>query len=276
MNRAVLGRVLVGVGVAGALATLVGTIIGVVLLGAVDRSLRDSVVVTADALEALQAAVEVADVLVDDVSSTLFDAALASRAAAGGADAAVEVLDGAADVTGDQVAGSLAAVEDSLPALIDVAGVIDSTLSALDRLPIGPTYDPDVAFDDALRGVEAELDGLPEALRAQAVLLRDGAVELGDVGRSAAFVADDLEELARSLRDAGDVLGEVRSTATDASGVLEESTAGLTGGTATLRVLSAVSGAALTVGQLVLAAVGWWLLDPERFVPLLGAPPADD
>lgn len=271
-RRALLGRVLVVAGAVGLVATTAGTVLGLVVLGELDRSLQDSVTVTADAVTALATTVEVADVVVDDAASALFDAGLAASAAADGAGAAVDVLAGAADVTGRDVAPSLAAVEDALPALVDVAAVIDGTLGALDRLPVGPTYDPDVPFDDALREVQAELDGLPESLEEQADLLRTGATELSDVERAATFLAEDLETLSRSLREAGATLEDVARTADDAATVLADGSRGLGGGVASARVLVGVAGTALAVGQLLPLLGGWFLLDPERVRTFLAAP----
>lgn len=270
-RRTLLGRVLVGAGAVGFVGALLATVVGFRLLSALDRSLADSVEVTAAAVDALAATVEVADELTGEVAGTLSDAALASSAAAGGAEAAVEVLDTAADVTGQDVAGSLAAVEEALPPLIDVAGVIDSTLRTLDRLPVGPTYDPDVPFDVALRDVERSLDGVPETLVEEAELLRDGADELADVGRAARFLADDLQELATTLRAAGTVLDDVTATATEAARVLDEGTSGLAGGLDSARVLVVVLGLAGAVGQLAPLGAGLWLLDPERIARLLEA-----
>ena len=273
MTRAtLLGRTLLVAGVVGLLTTTAGTALGLVVLGDLSRTLQDSVGVTADAVAALSATVDVADDVVDATASTLFDAALAAAAAADGTAAAVDVLEGAADVTGGEVASSLAAVQATLPALVDVAAVIDGTLGALDRLPVGPSYDPDVPFDTALREVEAELDGLPESLREQADLLRDGATELGDVERSASFLAEDLEELSRRLREAGTTLDEVSRTAEVAAAVLDDGSAGLDAGLVSARVLVGVGGTALAVGQLLPLLAGWYLLDPARVRSMLAAP----
>lgn len=280
MRRTTVARSLLAIGAVGSTATLVATGVGMLVLADLDRSLAASVTVTADAVDALADTVAVADDLVGEVAGTLADAGLAARAASGGMDASVDVLEGAADVTDEDVASSLAAVQDALPALVDVAAVIDTTLGALDRLPVGPTYDPDVAFDDAVRSLQRELDGLPEALQLQAGLLRDGAVELRDVQRSADFLADDLDELSRDLRDAREVLDTVATTARDAARVLDEDVAGLAGGITTARVLLVVAGVSLALGQLVPVGAGWLLLRPDRLSRLLeadggGAPHAD-
>lgn len=270
MNRRMLvGRALVGAGTVGFVAALLATVVGVRFLGTLDRSLADSVEVTTAAVEALSSTVEIADELTDEVAGTLSDAALASSAAAGGAEASVAVLRGAADVTGQDVAGSLAAVEAALPALVDVAGVIDSTLATLDRLPLGPTYDPPVPFDEALREVQRELDGMPETLAEEAELLRDGADELADVGRAARFLAEDLDELATALRDAGAVLDDVAATAEDAALVLDEGSGGLAGGIGSARVLVVVLGVAGAIGQVAPFGIGLWLLEPDRVARLL-------
>lgn len=270
-RRTLLGRVLVGAGAVGFAAALLATVVGFRLLGTLDRSLTDSVEVTAAAVDALAATVEVADELTGEVAATLADASLAASAAAGGAEAAVEVLDTAAEITGEDVAGSLAAVEDALPALIDVAGVIDSTLRTLDRLPLGPTYDPRVPFDDALREVQRELDGVPETLTEEAELLRDGADELADVGRAARLLAEDLDELAATLRDAGAVLDDVAATAEEAARVLDEGTSEVGAGLTGARVLVVVLGVAGAIGQVVPFGMGLWLLDPERIARVLEA-----
>lgn len=270
-RRTLAGRMLVGAGAVGFVGALLASVIGLRLLGSLDRSLADSVEVTAAAVDALAATVEVADELTHEVAGTLSDAALASASAAGGAEAAVEVLDSAADVTGEDVAGSLAAVEDALPALVDVAGVIDTTLGTLDRLPLGPTYDPPVPFDDALREVQRQLDGVPETLVEEAELLRDGADELADVGRAARFLSEDLQELATTLRAAGEVLDDIAATADEAARVLEEGTSGLTTGLTSARVLVVVLGVAGAIGQIAPLGIGLWLLDPERIARLLDA-----
>lgn len=59
-RRTLAGRVLVGAGAAGFVGALLASVIGVRLLGSLDRSLADSVKVTAAAEDALAATVDVA------------------------------------------------------------------------------------------------------------------------------------------------------------------------------------------------------------------------
>lgn len=268
MRRRV-GQVLVAVGAVGVVATLVGTVVGVRLLGQLDTALQDSVAVTATTLEALDDTVALATDALRRTTTTLSDAADTAATVGSATDATVDVLDGAADVTGTEVAGSLAAVQRTLPALIDVAGVIDSTLGALDALPVGPTYDPDVAFDDALRDVEEELDGLPAALRDQAGLLRDGADRLGEVREATTTVGTDLRLLAGTLRETGETVASLGTATQEAAAILDRDAGGLTGDLGLARWLLGAVGVATAVGQLVPVLAGLALLDPARVRRLL-------
>lgn len=264
-----IGRVLVAAGALGVVAALLGTVVGVRLLGRLDTSLQDSVAVTATTLEALDSTVALATDALARTTTTLQDAADTALTVGEATDATVAVLDGAADVTGQEVAGSLAAVQRTLPALIDVAGVIDSTLGALDALPIGPTYDPDVPFDDALRGVEEELDGLPAALRDQAELLRDGADRLAEVRDATTTVGIDLRALAETLHETGETVADLRTATDEATAILARDAGGLTDDLGLARWLLAAVGLATAVGQLVPLGAGLALLDPDRARRLL-------
>lgn len=267
--RRVVGRGLVTVGVLGVVATLVGTVIGVRLLGRLDTALQDSVAVTATTLEALDSTVGLATDALATTTRTLQDAADTAATVGEATDATVDVLDGAADVTGTEVAGSLTAVQRTLPALIDAAGVIDTTLGALDALPVGPTYDPDVAFDDALREVDAELDGLPSALREQAALLREGADRLDEVRAATTTVGTDLRLLAGTLRETGETVADLRTATDEAATILQRDAGGLTGDLGLARWLLGVVGLATALGQLVPVLAGLALLDPDRVRQLL-------
>lgn len=263
MNRVVLSRVLVGAALAGMLATVVGTVVGTRLLGRLDATLDDSVAVTATTLDALATTVDLAEDALGQAATTLEDSARAAVTVRDATEATVAVLDGAADVTGEQVAGSLTAVSDALPALVETAAVVDTTLSALDVLPLGPDYDPDVPLDVALRDVQRELDGLPVALEAEADLLRDAADRLDEVSAATGTVTVDLRLLGGTLGDARDLLGELEEATDQAATIVGDGTSGLAGDLTTVRVLLVVAGVAAAIGQLVPLLGGLALLRPE-------------
>lgn len=268
MDAALVGRVLVGVGVVGVVLSLVAIVVGLRLLSGFDAALADSIALTADALDAVDASVEVTEGAVESLTDALGRTEATTRQLAVGIGDAVGVLDSSADLTEDEIAGSLEAVEGTLPALIDVAAVIDRTLSALSTVPFGPDYDPDQRFDDSLRAVQRELDGLPEALREQADLVREASGSLSRVQRGTVSIADDIGRLEVSLREAGALLEEYSSTARSARQVVERREQDLEGELRLARMLVVALGLTMTVANVAPLAVGWLLLRADT--PLRG------
>lgn len=93
------------------------------------------------------------------------------------------LLDNVATVTTQEVPEAVEGIQAALPNMIEVAAVIDSTLSTLSsvgidreiplpfggsiplRFDLGIDYNPTTPFDESLRGFDASLVGLPESLR---------------------------------------------------------------------------------------------------------------
>ena len=252
------GRVLVGVGALGVVLSLAGTVVGLRLLGGLDAAVRDSIALTADALEVVDRSVEVTEGAVGSLTDALGSTEAAARQVATGVGDAVGVLDATADLTEGEIAASLQEVEDALPALIEVAEVIDGTLSALSN--VGVDYDPDEPFDDSLRAIQRELDGLPEALRTQAQLVREASSSLAGVRRATLAIADDLARLEAALRDARGLMEEYSATAAGARAVVDRRAGDLDGDVRLARALVVALGLTMATTNLAPLGVGWVLL----------------
>jgi hypothetical protein len=272
VDRVFVGRGLVVVGIVGVVAALVATVVGVRLLGQLDRALTDSVAVASDAIDALGATVEIAGDTTRQLTVTLERTATTTRDLSGAIGDAEVVLRATAEVSEDQIAGSVAGVEDALPALVQVAAVVDRTLSALTLVPFGPDYDPEEPLDDSLRTVQAELDGLPEALREQADLVRDASRDLRTVRVGTGAIADDLDGLVATLEGTIELLERYEATAGDARDLVAGQE--LTGQLTAARVLVLILGMAVALGQLVPVGAGWLLLHPDVARRLLAEEPA--
>ena len=252
------GRVLVGVGALGVVLSLAGTVVGLRLLGGLDAAVRDSIALTADALEVVDRSVEVTEGAVGSLTDALGSTEAAARQVATGVGDAVGVLDATADLTEGEIAASLQEVEDALPALIEVAEVIDGTLSALSN--VGVDYDPDEPFDDSLRAIQREVDGLPEALRTQAQLVREASSSLAGVRRATLAIADDLARLEAALRDARGLMEEYSATAAGARAVVDRRAGDLDGDVRLARALVVALGLTMATTNLAPLGVGWVLL----------------
>ena len=269
IDRRLVGRALVAVGILGAVTSVLGAIVGFRFLHQLDGALQDSLGVTADAVDALRSTVQLGADTVDTVADALDETETTTRQLGLALRDAERALDGVASLSESEIADTLEAVERSLPALIDVAGVIDTTLSRLAALPFGPDYDPDEPFDDSLRAIEREFDGLPEQLRAQADLIRDAGDGLGTVRQGTARVADDLQTLNATLASAATLVDRYAATADEAAVVVSESQRDLRTNLLVGRVLVLVLGLSLLVGQIVPLGAGWFLLRPEAAAAFL-------
>jgi hypothetical protein len=274
LRRPTVGRALVAIGTVGVVVTLVATAVGLRLLGSLDRTLTDSVGVAAEAIDALGATVELAGETTSRLTVTLRRTATTTRDLSAALSDAEGVLSATADLSEDQVAGSVAGVEDALPALVQVAAVIDRTLSALSSIPFGPDYDPEEPLDRSLRTVQAELDGLPEALREQAELIRDASRDLRTARVGTAAIADDLDGLVTTLERSTELIERYAATAGDARELV--SGEDLSGQLVAARVLLLIAGVTIALGQLLPLGAGWLLLRPDAARAFLHDEPTQD
>lgn len=246
-----LGRVLMAVAALGAFAGVFATVVGLTFIGAADDALTASAELTADTVEALDASVTVAGASVEALAGSLDDLARTTEALGTSLESAETLLASTADLTRNDVADSLESVERSLPALIDVAATVDTTLSALSLLPFGPDYSPDEPFDASLRRLADGLTGLPQRLREQADLVDAAAGDLSDVGAGIAGLFDDLAGLERQLAEAQGVLTDYEATAAQAQEIVAQTAPRLRRQAVFARVAVVLLGLTFTASQLV-------------------------
>lgn len=271
LRPATAGRVLQVIGVVGVVAGLLGLVVGLRLLHLLDDALADSLGVSAQAVDALGASVEVAGDTLQALDVTLADTARTTRDLGTSLTDAEAVLRATAELSEQEIAGGLAAVQDTLPALIQVASVIDTTLGALSVLPFGPDYDPAEPFPDSLRALQAELDGMPEALQEQAGLIRDGADSLGTVRNGTGDIADGLDDLHATVADAGTLIEDYAATAGDARDLVTGNQAALDRQLSWARVLVVLLALSFVAGQAVPLGIGWLLRRPGALVAFVRA-----
>lgn len=270
LDRQLVGRILLAVGVLGAVTSVLGALVGFRFLSQLGGALDDSLGVTAGAVESLQATVELGADTVEAVERALAETETTTRELGVALRDAEQALAGVARLSEREIAGSLDAVERSLPGLIDVAAAIDQTLSRLAALPFGPAYDPDEPFDESLRAVQEEFAGLPEQLRDQAALIRDAGDGLGTVRRGTTGVADDLHTLTTTMAAASELIDGYAATAEDAATIVSDGHDDLRTNLLLARVLVLVLGASMLVSQVVPLGAGWFLLRPEAAAAFLG------
>ncbi|MGH8911209.1 MAG: hypothetical protein ACRDVD_01755 [Acidimicrobiia bacterium] len=207
---------------------------------------QDLLTAAEDALAEVRSTLTVVASVTDDVSVSTGQAA--------------DALEGIAELTSERIPDALAAVESSMPALIETASVIDNTMQTLAR--VGIPYNPEVPFDDALRDLQAELDGLPEAISDQGANLEALLPQIRTSGEEAGELADHIVAIDASLGDAQAALGEYDATVSDL-----ETAARAGADLAGVVVPGRVAVIILAVAGVGLGLAGWSLAD--RFRPSL-------
>jgi hypothetical protein len=173
---------------------------------ALDRSLESSeeALRTADDTVALVASV------IDQLAGSLVaveDAVLDSIATIDDAEDALVKL---AEISGEDLPRIVQSVEDAMPALIQVADVIDGTLGALSF--VGVPYDPEVPVDDSLAGVADSIAGLTEQLAQQADLIAGVGTGLGGIADQAGELIIQMGVARVQLADGLALLNQYRAT----------------------------------------------------------------
>lgn len=246
-----LGRVMRAVGLVGVVAGVVAIAIGLWLLRDLDVLLGRSLILTAESLGTVDSSLEVATASVATVGDGLAQAERTSRGLEGSLDEGADLLEETGRVLRGDVASSLESVRRSMPALVQVGGTIDSTLRAVDRLPVGPTYDPEEPFGKTLEALQEDLEELPGDLKEQADTVDEAGDNLRRVGRQGRLIASAMTDVRSSLDDASTVLSEYRAAAGDARDLLQQTTDDLERRLVVLRVLVVLLGLIYCVGQLL-------------------------
>jgi hypothetical protein len=272
VSRTTAGWVLVAIALLGLVASLGGILVGRALLTEAELALERSLTLTSDTLEGLQASITVAEDTVALVEGGLAQAETTTRTLVGTVQEGAVILEGTADLTEGRLADSLESVEESMPSLVQVAGVVDTTLRALSAIPFGPDYSPSEPFDESVREIQRGLVGVPDDLRAQAALIREAAGNLDELGEGTALIAEDLLAIREGMAGAVEVLGSYTATATEAEAMIADTRTGLGSQMGWARVLVTVLGLSVAAGQVVPLGLGYLLLQPPGGRPLLREP----
>lgn len=261
-RRRAVGRVLVVTALVGVVAAAVGVVVAWTLVGDLRRGVDDSLRVTVESIETIEDTLEVAAGVNSSVVDGLADvqAALESvgEAAAAGQDTLVVVAQLAEDIP-----PNLDNIDDALGRLQGVAGVIDSTLRAVSRLPVGPDFDPDQPLDDAVADVRGDLRPIADALRHSQDEF-DALVESAEgFDAEIAAITADLESTRTALADADVLIERYQASAAEAGRLAVEARDRAGADVTRARVLVVVIGVLFALGQLAPYTVGRWLQAPD-------------
>ncbi len=157
-------------GVVALVGSIVGLVLGLLMVNNLSDYLTQSVAVSESALGAVEETLNVLESVSVEVDEGIGAAAASIAAASDAVLTASGELDDVADFLDGELQASIETLLDTMPAAIQTAGVIDGTLNALSFL--GVDYDPEQPFDASLMAAQDALEAIPPQLTAQAEAIR--------------------------------------------------------------------------------------------------------
>lgn len=177
--------------------SITGLIVGLLLTRSLGDDLGSTVSVSRSALEAINETIEVVDMVAADTASSLESAAGSVDSASATIEGAISSIEQMADFLDEELPSTIESIQATMPAAIQTATAIDSTLSTLALF--GVDYEPDEPFGESLASVSVALISLPMELRAQSESLRSLLPSAEQLATETGDLSDAMGELTQSL-----------------------------------------------------------------------------
>lgn len=203
--------------------SITGLIVGLLLTRSLGDDLGSTVSVSRSALEAINETIEVVDVVARDTAASLESAAGSVDSASTTVEGAISSIEQMADFLDEELPSTIESIQATMPAAIQTANAIDSTLSTLALF--GVDYDPDEPFGESLARVSVALVSLPFELRAQSESLRSLLPSAEQLATDTGELSDSMGELTRSLEGFTTLTERYETTLVEADLVIDRTDA---------------------------------------------------
>lgn len=255
-------------GVVGAVAALLATLAGWVLVDGVVASLRDSLTLTDEAIVAIGDTIDVAEEALVATGGGL-EAVRAAVADVGTAvDTTGSVLADADVVLGTTVPAGIDAIRRPLPGLIRSSEGLSSVLNGLSVFGVDFRPDPPPAV--SLRSIDEELAELADRLRSPTASLGRVGDELGTVTDDLDAIVARLDELSGAVGRGEQVLRDYDLTTGRAAELVVAATHDLERRRTLARLLVVLVGAVVIGSQIALIVLGRHLRSGVDLLPTIG------
>lgn len=215
MIRRIVGLLFIIIAIVGGIVAYQGLQLTNQFIDNLTLAMNNALQITTDTLDNVEETLLVSRQTLTDLSATL----TTMETTAGDLSTAVQdaepLIDEVSQVIAEDVPESVETLQGTLPSLVEVATVIDDTLTTLTRFRIdqeilgfrlyydlGINYDPEVPFDQAVTDLGSSLEGLPETLRGL-------DTELTTTKSSLDVMTEDMDQLATDMANLNTSIGEV-------------------------------------------------------------------
>ncbi|MCA9918616.1 MAG: hypothetical protein KC445_11730 [Anaerolineales bacterium] len=273
MFRRISGFVLLVIGLVGVLLSIGGIVYSGRAVDSVVSVLDDTLGLTGDSLATVEDTLDLARGTINDVNASLVTVEETADSLAKTIADTQPLLDEVAQIAGEDAPNSIESVQDAIPAVAEVAGVIDSTLLTLNDFKIeedilgfelnydlGVNYAPTVPFDETVAGLGTSLDGFPDRLRELEPSLTAANENLGSVSENIYAVSDDLAVINGRVAEVDPLLGQYVGIVQQLNGTLTNIRATVQAQSGNIRLALQLMFAWLGFLQFSLLYLGWDLM----------------
>lgn len=239
-----LGPTIAFIGVAGVIGSVILAVIAFLIVGDIYQRVNESVEVTASAVVTVDETLDVASDALVGLGLALETVGTAAQQAAASADLVEQTLDQAAEIVGTELPDTIDAVRDTMPALIEASGVIDSTLRGLAFF--GVPYDPEVPLGEAFSTLDEQLEPLPATLRSNAAVMEGLVPSLGGFGAQTELLVSQVEQIGVAVDEAAEVIGDYQTQAEAFNEAITATRTSVARGSLWMRVLVVLAGVVAT------------------------------
>lgn len=254
------GRLMIGLGVVGAIVAVFGTIGGWIFVGQVAAASDDSLDVTVQALDAVDDTIDLAEEVLTSTVDAVDTLAGTLGAVSTSFESGTEAIDEVA-LLADTLGPTLAEAGDTVRTLERVGGQIDDVLGALSNVPFGPDYDPETGLGDTFGRLADTLEELPGQLQSTSSSLTDFTENAGSLQDELDRFATSVEAISSDLTNTSALVDQYRTSVDDVRRVAVDTKTDLDSSVTMMRVLLVAGGVTLLLGQIVPLWLGRSLLD---------------
>lgn len=272
-----LGAVMLLIGVIGVGISIFGMIVGQRLVDEMAAGLDANLALTLESLDTVHDSLLLTQEMVSDINEGLATVETTADNAAVALNNTGPLLRQISSVTSEEVPETLETVQESIPALLEVATTIDETLYVLSdfqidrsvlgiplRWDLGINYDPEVPFAASVDQLGNSLEGLPSQLRGLQTYADVTEENINTIGRDMLAIADNLSAINESVGELDPLLDDYLATVTDFSDSLRQSRALLSEQIRMVKIVLTVILAWIGLTQIAPLYLGWELVTQRR------------
>lgn len=221
MFRKLAGFVFLIIGFIGVLLSVGGIIYSGRAVDAVVAVLDDTLGLTGSSLATVEDTLTLAQGTIGDVNASLATVETTADTLAKTLEDTQPLLEEVSQIVGEDAPDSIESVQQAIPDMAEVAGVIDDTLFTLNNFKIdeeilgfelkydlGVNYQPSVPFDETVNELGSSFADLPDRLRGLEPSLAAATDNLSSVSENIYAVSDDLVTINGRVAEVDPLLGD--------------------------------------------------------------------